>query len=196
MTALSQANTRGRVVDQTKFEELGVDDKAITGAAVSEIRADVISFQEVENVDTLKHFRARSRGGRRAYPSAPRAAAEGGNQRPGDRQLLPPQAPVFYSSVTTAGVTALDPARASLAGGIVYMFQIAGGAVGLGVNTALVAATTTSTAGHLVSGIRTAFTVDAILAAANLIVTVLFIGGSIAPDATRAHRPHLHRAHL
>src|SRR3954453_21418418 len=77
MTALSQANTRGRVVDQTKFEELGVDDKAITGAAVSEIRADVISFQEVENVDTLKHFRARSRGGRRAYPRPPPAPGEG-----------------------------------------------------------------------------------------------------------------------
>jgi MFS family permease len=38
---------------------------------------------------------------------------------------------LFYSSVTTAAVTALDPARASLAGGIVYMFQIAGGSIGL-----------------------------------------------------------------
>ena len=39
---------------------------------------------------------------------------------------------MFYPSITTAAVTALDAARASLAGGIVYMFQIAGGAVGLG----------------------------------------------------------------
>ena len=44
---------------------------------------------------------------------------------------------MFYPSVTTAAVTALDAARASLAGGIVYMFQIAGGAVGLGVATAI-----------------------------------------------------------
>ena len=44
---------------------------------------------------------------------------------------------MFYPSVTTAAVTALDAARASLAGGIVYMFQIAGGAVGLGVSTAI-----------------------------------------------------------
>ena len=44
---------------------------------------------------------------------------------------------MFYPSVTTAAVTALDAARASLAGGIVYMFQIAGGAVGLGVTTAI-----------------------------------------------------------
>ena len=44
---------------------------------------------------------------------------------------------LFYPSVTTAAVTALDAARASLAGGIVYMFQIAGGAVGLGVATTI-----------------------------------------------------------
>jgi hypothetical protein len=34
---------------------------------------------------------------------------------------------LFYSSVTTAAVTALDASRASLAGGVVYMFQIGGG---------------------------------------------------------------------
>lgn len=44
---------------------------------------------------------------------------------------------LFYSSVTTAGVTVLDPSRAALAGGIIYMFQIAGGSVGLGFNTTL-----------------------------------------------------------
>ena len=42
---------------------------------------------------------------------------------------------VFFSSVTTAGVTSLDPSRTSLAGGIIYMFQVAGGAVGLGITT-------------------------------------------------------------
>ena len=47
---------------------------------------------------------------------------------------------LFYSSVTTAAVTTLDPARASLAGGVVYMCQIAGGAIGLGINTAIVLA--------------------------------------------------------
>jgi hypothetical protein len=44
---------------------------------------------------------------------------------------------LFYPSVTTAGVTALDPARASLAGGLIYMFQIAGGAIGLGITTTI-----------------------------------------------------------
>jgi EmrB/QacA subfamily drug resistance transporter len=42
---------------------------------------------------------------------------------------------LFYSSITTAAVTALDPSRSSLAGGIVYMFQIAGGSIGLGLTT-------------------------------------------------------------
>jgi hypothetical protein len=34
-------------------------------------------------------------------------------------------------------VTALDPSRSSLAGGLIYMFQIAGGAIGLGVTTTI-----------------------------------------------------------
>ena len=42
---------------------------------------------------------------------------------------------LFYSSVTTAGVTALDPSRSSLAGGILYLFQVGGGAIGLGLTT-------------------------------------------------------------
>jgi EmrB/QacA subfamily drug resistance transporter len=47
---------------------------------------------------------------------------------------------LFYSSVTTAAVTALDPSQASLAGGIVYMCQIAGGAIGLLVHGATASA--------------------------------------------------------
>jgi EmrB/QacA subfamily drug resistance transporter len=45
---------------------------------------------------------------------------------------------LFFSSATTAGVTALDPSRASLAGGVLYMFQVAGGSIGLGLTTAVV----------------------------------------------------------
>lgn len=42
---------------------------------------------------------------------------------------------LFLPSTTTAAVTALSEARSSLAGGAIYMFQIAGGAVGLGLAT-------------------------------------------------------------
>jgi EmrB/QacA subfamily drug resistance transporter len=49
---------------------------------------------------------------------------------------------LVYPTITTAGVTAIDPARASLAGGIIYMFQLAGGAIGLGLTTTIVASST------------------------------------------------------
>lgn len=42
---------------------------------------------------------------------------------------------LFYSAVVTAGIEALPAADSSLAGGILYTFQVAGGAVGLGLTT-------------------------------------------------------------
>jgi MFS family permease len=78
---------------------------------------------------------------------------------------------LFYSSITTAAITALDPSRSSLAGGIVYMCQIAGGAIGLGLNTAIVAS-----ASSLESGISRAFRVDAVLAVAGFLVAIRFVG--------------------
>jgi EmrB/QacA subfamily drug resistance transporter len=58
----------------------------------------------------------------------------------------------FYSSVTTAGVTALDPSRTSLAGGLIYMFQIAGGAIGLGVTTTIFTITSENQLADKVAG--------------------------------------------
>jgi EmrB/QacA subfamily drug resistance transporter len=95
---------------------------------------------------------------------------------------------LFYSSITTSAVTALDPSRSSLAGGIVYMCQIAGGAVGLGLNTAIVAS-----ASNLADGISFAFRVDAGLAVVGLGVAILFVGGT-RPAAAGSAR-HLHRFH-
>jgi EmrB/QacA subfamily drug resistance transporter len=96
---------------------------------------------------------------------------------------------LFYSSVTTAGVTALDPSRASLAGGIIYMCQIAGGSVGLGLNTAIVASQDS-----LTDGIRLAFMIDAVLAVFGLTVSLLFVGGTADPERLR-HLTWHHRAH-
>jgi hypothetical protein len=42
---------------------------------------------------------------------------------------------VFISTITTAAVTSLAEARASLGGAILYMFQVAGGSVGLALTT-------------------------------------------------------------
>jgi Na+/melibiose symporter-like transporter len=44
---------------------------------------------------------------------------------------------LFLASITTVAVTALDPSRSSLAGGLIYMFQIGGGAIGIGVMTTI-----------------------------------------------------------
>ena len=82
----------------------------------------------------------------------------------------------------------LEP-RASLAGGIVYMFQIAGGSIGLGLNTAIV-----DSAASLPVGIGQAFRVDAILAVCGLLIAAFFVGGTVDLERLRGLRHH-HRAH-
>jgi EmrB/QacA subfamily drug resistance transporter len=99
---------------------------------------------------------------------------------------------LFYSSITSTAVTALDSSRSSLAGGVVYMCQIAGGAVGLGLNTAIVSARV-----GLSDGISTAFFVDALLALIGLVVIVASIDTPEHPHP-RTHPLALrerHRAH-
>ena len=96
---------------------------------------------------------------------------------------------LFYSSVTTAAITALDPSESSLAGAIVYMFQIAGGSIGVGFNTAIVVS-----AASMAAGIHTAFLVDGILAICSAAVALFFVGGEVDIERLRALRHH-HRAH-
>jgi EmrB/QacA subfamily drug resistance transporter len=135
---------------------------------------------------------------------------------------------LFIPSVTTAGVTALDPSRSSLAGGLIYMFQIGGGAIGLGLATSIftirsedelaekasaagtnltphqeavlhgdlagtdaaasalaklpTAAQDTITAivrESFVLGIQTSFRVVTAIAIVGLVISVLFVGGSL-----------------
>lgn len=96
---------------------------------------------------------------------------------------------LFYSSITTAAVTALDPSQASLAGGVVYMSQIAGGSLGLGLNTAIVLAGSSLTA-----GVESAFIVDAVLAGIGALIVLGFLGNR--PSVPHHfHFRHRHRAH-
>ncbi len=97
---------------------------------------------------------------------------------------------LFYSAITTTAVTALDPSRSSLAGGLVYMCQIAGGAVGLGLNTALV-----TSQSSLTDGIAVAFKVDAVFAFAGLVVVLAFIGRPAPVDGHPRALRMRHRAH-
>lgn len=96
---------------------------------------------------------------------------------------------LFYSSVTTAAITALDTSQASLAGAIVYMCQIAGGSIGVGFNTVIVVS-----AASMPAGIHTAFLVNAALAIVGAVVALVMVGGPIDPERLRALHHH-HRAH-
>jgi EmrB/QacA subfamily drug resistance transporter len=81
----------------------------------------------------------------------------------------------FYPTATTAGVTSVDDSQTSLAGGIVYMFQIAGGSIGLGLTTAVF-----STAiPPFVDGIQAGFRLDAGLSLVGFVVSLLFVGGTL-----------------
>jgi len=91
----------------------------------------------------------------------------------------------FYPTATTAGVTSVDESQTSLAGGIVYMFQIAGGSIGLGLTT-----TVFSSQASFVDGIQAAFRLDAALSLAGFLVALLFVGGRLlgrrGPEAASA----------
>jgi len=80
----------------------------------------------------------------------------------------------FYPTATTAGVTSVDESQTSLAGGIVYMFQIAGGSIGLGLTTAVFSAQSS-----FVDGIEAGFRLDAALSLAGFLVALFFVGGRL-----------------
>jgi len=81
----------------------------------------------------------------------------------------------FIPTATTAGVTSVDESQTSLAGGIVYMFQIAGGSIGLGLTTTVFSGNTPP----FVDGVQAAFRLDAALSLVGLLVAIAFVGGRI-----------------
>ena len=81
----------------------------------------------------------------------------------------------FYPTATTAGVTSVDESQTSLAGGIVYMFQIAGGSIGLGLTTTVFSAAIPP----FVDGIQAAFRLDAALSLVGFVIALLFVGGTL-----------------
>ncbi len=89
----------------------------------------------------------------------------------------------FYPTATTAGVTSVDESQTSLAGGIVYMFQIAGGSIGLGLTT-----TVFSAQPSFVDGIQAAFRLDAALSLVGFLVALFFVGGRLLADASSRRR--------
>ena len=96
----------------------------------------------------------------------------------------------FYPTATTAGVTSVDDSQTSLAGGIVYMFQIAGGSIGLGLTTTVFSAAIPP----FVDGVQAGFRLDAALSLVGFLISLLFVGGTpVSRAAARAERPSLSR---
>jgi EmrB/QacA subfamily drug resistance transporter len=85
----------------------------------------------------------------------------------------------FYPTATTAGVTSVDESQTSLAGGILYMCQIAGGAIGLGLTT-----TVFSAQDSFVDGIQAAFRLDAALSLVGFLIALFFVGGRLLGGRT------------
>ncbi len=81
----------------------------------------------------------------------------------------------FYPTATTAGVTSVDESQTSLAGGIIYMFQIAGGSIGLGLTTTVFSGAVPP----FVDGIEAGFRLDAALSLIGLLVVIAFVGGRL-----------------
>jgi EmrB/QacA subfamily drug resistance transporter len=81
----------------------------------------------------------------------------------------------FYPTATTAGVTSVDESQTSLAGGIVYMFQIAGGSIGLGLTTTVFS----SAVPPFADGIQAAFRLDASLSLLGFLIALFFVGGRL-----------------
>ncbi|HEX5821649.1 MAG TPA: MFS transporter [Solirubrobacterales bacterium] len=98
---------------------------------------------------------------------------------------------LFYPTATTVGVTAVDESRRSLAGAILYMFQIAGGSVGLGLTTTVFigASDRAQSGAGFIDGIQTAFTMDAAIAVGGFLIATFLIGGRLKVPAG------LHRLH-
>ncbi|HEX3735821.1 MAG TPA: hypothetical protein VHU86_11805, partial [Solirubrobacterales bacterium] len=65
--------------------------------------------------------------------------------------------------------------QTSLAGGIVYMFQIAGGSIGLGLTTTVFSAAIPP----FVDGVQAAFRLDAALSLVGFLIALLFVGGGL-----------------
>jgi EmrB/QacA subfamily drug resistance transporter len=88
----------------------------------------------------------------------------------------------FYPTATTAGVTSVDESQTSLAGGIIYMFQIAGGSIGLGLTTTVFSGAVPP----FVDGIQAGFRLDAALSLVGLLIAIAFVGGRLFSHGPRS----------
>ncbi|USD20067.1 MFS transporter [Microbulbifer variabilis] len=84
---------------------------------------------------------------------------------------------LFNPSTTTMVIAVVNPNRASLASAIIYMLKITGGAVGLGVNAAILGFSP-----DITSGISLAFEVNACFAFVGFVVAFMFMSAPRIPE--------------
>ena len=59
-----EMDSRGWRIEDTRFELVHENSKALSGRVLREVDADVICLQEVEGMDVLRRFRSEHLGGR------------------------------------------------------------------------------------------------------------------------------------
>ena len=87
---------------------------------------------------------------------------------------------LFYSTVTNAALTALDPSRTGLGSGLTFMFQLVSGALGVAIATTVFTSVSRSHPGaHVgfVAGLHAGLRLEAAIAVCGL-ATVWWVGGS------------------
>ncbi len=88
---------------------------------------------------------------------------------------------LFYSTLTNVAMTSLDPARTGVGGGILYMFQLVGGSIGLGLTTTVVLS-----GDGFVDGLSAGFRVDAAIGLAALLTAFYVVGRRRGPTPATA----------
>jgi hypothetical protein len=98
---------------------------------------------------------------------------------------------LFYSTVTNAALTSLDPSRTGVGSGLTFMFQLVSGAVGVGIATTIF---TGVSRGHahvqvgFVAGLQAGLRVEAAIAVGGLL-TVWRIVSPPPPAPSQAPGP-------
>lgn len=101
---------------------------------------------------------------------------------------------VFFSSVTNAALTSLDPSRTGVGSGLTFMFQLVSGAVGLGIATTVFTGVVQGHSGPpdvaFVAGFKASLRVEAAIAAFGLLtVWGMFRSGTREPEPTGPSQP-------
>lgn len=98
---------------------------------------------------------------------------------------------LFYSTLTSAALTSIDPGRTSVGGGLTFMFQLVGGAIGVGLATSVFTSRSddgTSTV-EVVAGIQGALRIVAMVAVCALPAAWVVVRGARTSEPVPAAAP-------